>query len=271
MGLAEVHAYALLSPELPHRNKGAVWAFACQHLALFLDVPAAGIWAFPHACIGVGIRTALLLNGPGYEEHEVLAKHYLTCLDPSYDGSFRGSSIGGDEAVALLGAAYHLWRGGVEARPTLIGLLRTPGYAARLVAVPHMPPLPMLLMEVLARGGSGSNDPDAVQMLEQEVGDMLTALEPKSPSAKAASPDEDSGPDMAHAVAHVLTLVAKRLELRHKAAMFAEQERRKSVQAFTGKSVQEIAALTMQRSSKAFLDKIKRRQLDAKRAHLMAI
>ena len=43
------------------------------------------------------------------------------------------------------------------------------------------------------------------------------------------------------------------------------------MQAFTGKSVQEIAALTMQRSSKAFLDKIKRRQLDAKRAHLMAI
>ena len=83
--------------------------------------------------------------------------------------------------MALLGAAYHLWRGGVEARPTLIGLLRTPGYAARLVAVPHIPPLPMLLMEVLARGGSGCNDPDAVQMLEQ----VKIPPPPRSPRSRS--------------------------------------------------------------------------------------
>ena len=128
---------------------------ACQHISLFLGQPVAGIWCLPHVCVGVGLRAALLLNGPGHEEHDQLARHYLACLDPSYDGTFVGSAIGGDEPIALIGAAYHLWRGGVEARPTLIGLLRNPGYAARLVAVPHVPPLPMLLMEVCARGVSG--------------------------------------------------------------------------------------------------------------------
>ena len=38
--------------------------------------------------------------------------------------------------------------------PELIGLLRNAAYAARLVDVAHMPPLPILLVEVLARGGT---------------------------------------------------------------------------------------------------------------------
>ena len=77
--------------------------------------------------------------------------------------------------------------------------------------------------------------------------------------------------DVAHRVAHVLSLCAKRLELRHQAEQFVEAERRKSVQTFTGKSIEEIAALTMQRSSRAFLHGLKRRQHEARRRQLDVI
>ena len=75
--------------------------------------------------------------------------------------------------------------------------------------------------------------------------------------------------DSAHAVAHVLMLIARRLELRHKAEMFSEGERRKAVNAFTGKSVAEVAALTMQRSVRQFLHGIKRKQHAARKQQLL--
>ena len=144
LGLSEAHAYALLRPELPVHCAGAVWAYACEHVALFVGQPAAGIWTLPHQAVGQGLRAGLLNNGPGTAEHEELAQHYLCCLDPQYDGSFGahdggtsagGAGEGGDEPAVLIGAPWHLWRAGVAQRPTLIGLLRTAGYAMRLATV----------------------------------------------------------------------------------------------------------------------------------------
>jgi hypothetical protein len=134
----------LLRPELPVHCAGAVWAYACEHVALFVGQPAAGIWTIPHQAVGQGLRAGLLNNGPGTAEHEELAQHYLCCLDPQYDGSFGaldgstsagGAGEGGDEPAVLIGAPWHLWRAGVAQRPTLIGLLRTAGYATRLATV----------------------------------------------------------------------------------------------------------------------------------------
>ena len=75
LGLSEAHAYALLRPELPVRCAGAVWAYACEHVALFVGQPAAGIWTIPHQAVGQGLRAGLLNNGPGTAEHEELAQH----------------------------------------------------------------------------------------------------------------------------------------------------------------------------------------------------
>ena len=72
MGLSEAHAYALLAPEIPRTTRGSIWALACQHVALLLQVPYVGVWAVPHACVGEGLRAALLLHGPGHAEHEQL-------------------------------------------------------------------------------------------------------------------------------------------------------------------------------------------------------
>ena len=131
-GLSEAHAHTILAPEVPPRSRGAVWTLACQHVALFCGCAVSGVWSFPNACVAAGMRSALLQNGPGHEEHETLARHYLSCIDPAYDGTFQGGeAAGADEPVCLLGAAYHLWRGGPDQVPTLIGLLRNPAYSSR--------------------------------------------------------------------------------------------------------------------------------------------
>jgi hypothetical protein len=88
LGLSEAHAFTLLAPEMPPRAGGAVWAVACEHVALFVGAPNAGVWSFPHGCVAAGCRAALLQNGPGLDEHAQLAQHYLSYLDPAYDGSF---------------------------------------------------------------------------------------------------------------------------------------------------------------------------------------
>ena len=250
-GLSEAHAYALLKPELPARAAGAIWALACEHLALFLGPPAAGVWLLPHQSLGHGLRAALLSNGTGEAYHQELSQYYLSCLDPKYDGSFSGgwgaaraglsavvglsavggacskiiaahdtaasvgaaaaadeplgAEVGADEPVVLLAAPWHLWHAGVAQRPTLIGLLRSTGYAARLAGVAHVPPLPLLLLECLCRGHTGAREPEATAQLWEESEEAVAVAAITAPAERDA------------AVHKLLRRVAKRLEVRSEA------------------------------------------------------
>ena len=172
------------------------------------------------------------------------------------------------------GAAFHLWRGGLESQPTLIGLLRHPAYAERLADAPYQPPLPLLLMEVLVRGRTGTRDEEAKMIVEAEIPQMIDALEPNAATKRGGQGGGGQGGPAfasgarARAVLWVLQRIAKRLELLHKARQSEENARRKDAQRFTGKSLEDVAAFTMQRSAKRFLHGLHRRKMAAKQAFL---
>jgi hypothetical protein len=180
------------------------------------------------------------------------------------------AGVGADEPTVLLGAAYHLWRGGQEAMRTLIGLLRAPGYARRLACTPHHPPLPILLLEVLARGGTGARDTVSCELLVHDVGEMLDALAPKRASEHAGAVGvrlitED---ERIALVEKALRHVAKRFELRYAAAENKRSDKRRASMAVLGRSVYDVAVVTLQRKARKFLHGLYRKRLANRLTHI---
>ena len=153
------------------------------------------------------------------------------------------NAVGGgeDEAHALLLAPCHLQRAGFERRAELIALLRSERFTAQLVAVEHTPPLPVLLLELLARGDGGARDAEVLALVEPEFGAMLAAYDDH----------HDEPPEEATARVHkVLSRVAKRFDLAKKAADNKARSRREEKEMRAGLDDTERAVLKLQKHAR---------------------
>ena len=218
---------------------------------------------------------ALAPSWSAAREHEELAHYYLSCLDPSAEPlplvderrapppEERPSTtplpptIGADEPLVLLGAAYHLWRAGSGQCPTLIGLLRSAGFAARLAGVAHVPPLPVVLIEALCCDEHGRRVTDIATQLSVDFGDIIDACV------------LEGSQERADGVSFALRRVAKRLELRHLTEEAAAARRRKEANKHVGKTIEDVAAYCMQRSARNLLRALQRKQDAARPVALM--
>ena len=134
----------------------------------------------PHLA-GGALRAALLSSvtntSAASKFHRDLAEFHLRRIDPTADGSFMG-----DDPLSLILAPYHLAKGGSDQLSTFINLLRSAAYARHLVKVPFLPPLPLLLLDVITRGQRTSaasslsptflaaasvRDPDAMKLVRR--------------------------------------------------------------------------------------------------------
>jgi len=89
-------------------------------------------------------------------------------------------------------------------------------------------------------------------------------------AGQAAGQAAPAAGQAAQAVHRVFGLIAKRLELRHRAKEHAAAERRRTVQAHTGKSIQEVAACLMQRQVRQFLRGLFRTKIAARQRFIDA-
>ena len=122
----------------------------------------------------------------------------------------------------------------------MIALLRRATSTGRLAAVAHAPPLPLLLLEALCRGGGGAHDAEAAKLIEPEVGSMLAAV--AQPAAECRRTD---------AIAKVMKRVSIRIDLARRAASNRALQRKKTVEMNRGMGEKETAAIAIQRVARA--------------------
>ena len=253
-GLSEAHAHSLALQDRPRDDHGgAVWALACEHVRPLVQYHA-GAWSFPHACFAHGTRPVVLQGSAGSAEHTRLAEYFLCLIDPTFDSRYRGS----DEPLALLAAPFHLLRDAATAlhSPSLAQasrLLRSRDYAARLAGVPHMPPLPLLLLEALCRGHDGAPRHESVKLVQPEVANMIAACELPTDDARG------------EAVAAVLARIATRLELSQRAAEARAAQRREAQLLHRGVGVYERACSHIQRCLRRYVFAQRQRNADSER------
>ena len=149
-------------------------------LSLFVPPACCGVWSFPHTSRLRGLELPLHDHGQlGYSEHAQLADYFIRRLHALAGVRPIGSGCFCDEPLSLLLAPYHLLRAGTERLSSLLALLRSQPYARKLTEVEHVPPLPLLLLEVLARGEARDTchrDADMAALLEPEFGAMLATM-----------------------------------------------------------------------------------------------
>ena len=154
-------------------------------------------------------------------------------------------TVTGRDPLSLLAAPYHLFRATKLQLLKLITMLRSMPYATQLTEADALPPLPMLLMDVLCRGTDGARDLETVNHLGEDMGGLIQAM---------ANPTKDG---RRLAVWRILHRLAKRLEMKDLVTASRAAERRRQINDSSQKSPSEVSARTIQRAALSFI-RIKR-------------